>query len=87
MPYLEQVLREVLRVIPPVRGGFRIIKGKLQRSFTNKTNLTLIALQQSKLQVKVLENSMLIPLIFIVATIAVGIFKVPRFTRFRKSKF
>lgn len=49
-----------------------IIQGKLQRSFTNKTNLTLIALRQTKSQVKVSEHSMLISLIFIIATIAVG---------------
>ena len=50
-----------------------IIQGKLQSSFTNKTNLTLIALRQTKSQVKVPEHSMLVPLIFIVVTIAVGV--------------
>lgn len=50
-----------------------IIQGKLQRSFTNKTNITLITLRQTKSQVKVPEHSMLVPLIFIVATIAVGV--------------
>ncbi|BDA66715.1 hypothetical protein RIVM261_055090 [Rivularia sp. IAM M-261] len=38
----------------------------------NKTNLTLIALRRTKSQIKVPEHSMLVPLIFIVATIAVG---------------
>ncbi|OKH49757.1 hypothetical protein NIES2101_20195 [Calothrix sp. HK-06] len=52
-----------------------IIQGKLQRSFTNKTNVTLIALRQTKSQVKVLEHSMLVPLIFIVATITVGVLR------------
>lgn len=50
-----------------------IIQGKLQRAFTNKTNITLIALRHTKSQVKVPEHSMLVPLIFIVATIAVGV--------------
>lgn len=50
-----------------------IIQGKLQRSFTNKTNITLVALRQTKSQVKVPEHSMLVPLIFLVATIAVGV--------------
>lgn len=49
------------------------IQGKLQRSFTNKTNITLITLRQTKSQVKVPEHSMLVPLIFIAATIAVGV--------------
>ncbi|MBW4601554.1 MAG: hypothetical protein KME29_18765 [Calothrix sp. FI2-JRJ7] len=52
-----------------------IIQGKLQRSFTNKTNVTLIALRQTKSQVKVPEHSMLVPLIFLVATITVGVLR------------
>jgi hypothetical protein len=49
-----------------------IIQGKLERSFTNKTNLTLIALRQTQSQVKVPENSMLVALIFLIL-IAAGV--------------
>ncbi len=49
-----------------------LIRGTLQRSFTNKSKVTLIALRQTKSEVKVPEPSMLVAVIFFTLIIAVG---------------
>ncbi|NJR17822.1 MAG: hypothetical protein HC785_20265 [Calothrix sp. CSU_2_0] len=49
-----------------------LIQGSLQRSFINKSNVTLLAIRRSKAQVKVPESSFIVAFIFLLLIIAVG---------------